>query len=376
MLEFLTLHPDAFGLDISDFSLKIAYLKKKQKGFHLASFGGGELEQGIIEGGEIQKEEQLQAAIQKTLKQLKGRKIHTKYVVAALPEEKAFVQVIQLPRMKKEELMSTIRFQAESFIPYPIDTVYLDFAVITPFHDHIDHLDVLVASLPRQVVDSYVSVLEKAGLVPAVLEIDAIALCRAVVKKGVSPIPLLVVDIGQRRSKVSIFSGYSVRFTTSLSVSARDFTAAIAKSLHVDEEKAEEFKHQYGLYAPEDALGQEVFQAMIPVATDFIEQIAKYLEYYETHLPHQHLLQPQKKIERIMLCGGGANLKGFPEFLTRALKVQVAVGNPWVNILSPQIKELPPLSLQESLGYSTALGLALRGAQVKELYDQSFAAPI
>lgn len=369
MRDFFTLRPGAFGLDISDLSLKIAYLEPKNKGFRLRAFGQGELAEGIIEGGEIRKEEQLVEAIQRTFKQLKGKKIHTKYVVAALPEEKAFVQVIQLPRMSNEELSSAIRFQAESFIPYPIDTVYLDFAVITPFRDHVEHLDVLVASLPRQVVDSYVFVLKKAGLIPAVLEIDAIALCRAVIAHGVSPVPLLLVDIGQRRSKVSIFSGYSLRFTTSLALSSQDFTQAVARTLHVDEEKAEEFKHQYGLYAPEDALGKEVFDAMVPVAADFIEQIGKYTEYYETHVPHQHLGKEPKQIEKIVLCGGGANLKGFPEFLMRALKVQVGVGNPWVNILSPQTKELPPLSFQESLSYSTALGLALRGAHNKNSHD-------
>jgi len=369
MLRFLTLHPQAFGLDISDLSLKIVQLEKGAKNLRLRSFSKVGIDKGIIEGGEIKKKEELVQAIQQTLKQVKGKKIHTKYVVAALPESKAFVQVIQLPRMKKEELMSAIRLQAESYIPYPIDTVYIDFAVISPFHNHVNHLDVLVASLPREVVDSYVSVLEKAGLVPVALEIEVIALARAVVEKGVTPIPLLIVDIGSMRTKVSIFSGYSVRFTTSLSIGSREFTSAIAKTLHVDEEKAEELKKEYGLHTSEDGLGQEVFQAMIPAATDFVEQIGKYMEYYEGHTPHQHLKQPQKKIQKIMLCGGGANLRGLSEFLTQTLKVQVEIGNPWMNILPSDAKELPIISFQESLGYSTVLGLALRGAQSKELYD-------
>ena len=369
MLEFLTLHPQAFGLDISDLSLKVAQLEKKQQGFRLASYGEGELAQGIIEAGEIKDEDKLVASIQKTIQQVRGKKISTRYVVAALPEEKAFVQVVQLPRMKREEMMAAIRFQAESYIPYPIDTVYLDFAVIPPMRNHLNHVDVLVASLPREVVDRYMLVLEKAGLAPWALEIEAIALSRAVIEKEVSPIPVLVVDIGHARTKVSIFSGYGVRFTTSLSICSQQFTDAVARALHVDEEKAEELKRQYGLYTPEDALGQEVFQAAAPVATDFIGEITKYVEYYETHAPHQHLGSPQKKIKRIMLCGGGANLKGFPEFLMRALKIEVVVGNPWVNILSPNAHELPLLSFPDSLSYSTVLGLALRGVQGKKLYD-------
>jgi Tfp pilus assembly PilM family ATPase len=85
------------------------------------------------------------------------------------------------------------------------------------------------------------------------------------------------------------------------------------------------------------------------------------MEYHESHLPHQHLGQEQKKIKKIILCGGGANLQGLPDFLTKALKAEVAVGNPWVNILSSDSKEIPALSFQDSLGYTTALGLALRG---------------
>lgn len=369
MLRFLTLHPQAFGLDISDFSIKVAQLEKRQGGFRLSSFARGEIAEGVIEGGEIKKREKMAQAIQGTLRHVKGGQLRGKHVVAVLPEEKAFVQVVQMPRMKKEELMSAIRFQAESYIPYPIDTVYIDFSIIRPFHNHVDHIDVLVASLPREIVDSYVSVLEKAGLVPVALEIEAIALTRAVVEKGASPVPLLVVDIGSTRTKVSIFSGYSVRFTTSLSICSQQFTEAIAKTLHVDEKKAEELKKEYGLFASDDTLGQEVFQAMVPAATDLVEQISKYMEYYEGHTPHQHLGKPQKKIQKVMLCGGGANLKGLSEFLTRIMKVQVEVGSPWVNILSSGTKELPTLSFRDSLGYSTALGLALRGAQGKELYD-------
>ena len=43
MLKFLTLKPEAFGLDISDLSLKVIQLERKREGFDLASFGGSEV---------------------------------------------------------------------------------------------------------------------------------------------------------------------------------------------------------------------------------------------------------------------------------------------------------------------------------------------
>ncbi|HZX50109.1 MAG TPA: type IV pilus assembly protein PilM [Candidatus Paceibacterota bacterium] len=368
MAGLLTLHPKAFGLDLSDLSLKIVSLEERGKGFRLSSFGEASIPEGVIEGGEIRKEEKLVQVIRKAVAEVKGKKIQTNYMVASLPEEKGFVQVVQFPPMGKEELGNAIRLQAENYIPYPVDTVYLDFTVIPPSHNHVDHLDVLIASLPRTIVDSYISAFEKAGFTPRALEIDALALSRAVIEKGVAPVPVLLVDVGNARTKFSIFSGYSLRFTTSVPVSANTFTQAVATRLGVEEERAEELKRMYGLDSIEEKLGDEVFQAMAPSATEFVKQIQKYLTYYETHIPHQHLDRPQKKIKKVVLCGGGANLRGLPEFLMRFLKVEVAVGNPWVNILSASLKELPALPFQDSLRYSTALGLGLRGVK-REVSD-------
>jgi len=67
MLGFLTLKPKAFGLDITDASLKIAQLEKNGDHFRLASFGDAKLEKGVVEGGEIKKEDVLVRSIQKLL---------------------------------------------------------------------------------------------------------------------------------------------------------------------------------------------------------------------------------------------------------------------------------------------------------------------
>jgi len=167
--------------------------------------------------------------------------------------------------------------------------------------------------------------------------------------------------MGIAKTKISIFSGHSVRFTTSMSLSSGHFTDAIEKKLHVSKNKAEELKRQYGIDSEDESPGKEIYDALIPSLADFTEQMKKYMEYYETHLPHQHLRSVEKKIKRIVLCGGGVNLRGIPEFLMRELKTGVVIGNPWINILSPDSKEIPPLAFQDSLRYTTALGLALRG---------------
>lgn len=364
-MEFFTLKPEAFGLDISDLSLKIIKLKKKGKFFDLASFGEEKIKPGIIKEGEIKKEEDLAKIIKSACAKVKGEKLRTKYVVASLPEEKAFLQVIQMPKMKEEELKSAVIYEAENYIPLPIEEVYLDSQIVPPVYNHLDHFDVLITALPKKTVDPYLSSLKKAGLKPIAFEIESQAIARALIKNEVTISPLLLIDLGATRTGFIIFSGYSLRFTSSIPVSSRSFTEIISKALGMNLAEAERLKIEYGLQS-KGKKGKEVFEALIPALTDLLDQIKRYLHYYQTHASHEHLPPNGKGVAKIFLCGGGAKLKGLTNFLSAQLKIPVEIGNPWINILAAPIQPKEQRLIykkEESLRYTTALGLALRGLQ-------------
>ena len=371
MLTFLTLKPESFGLDISDFSLKIIKLKKRGKFLDLASFGEEKIKPGIIKGGEIKDEKALAEIIKEALTKVKGEKLKTKYVVASLPEEKAFLQVIQMPRMSEEDLKSAVIYEAENYIPLPIEEVYLDSQIVPPAYNHLDHFDVLIAALPKKTVDPYISCLKLTGLRPEALEIESLAIARALIKNEVTSFPVLLIDLGATRTRFIIFSGQSIRFTSSIPVSSQNFTEIISKALTVNLAEAERLKIKLGL---EEKIKREikkdkierrhlrgqVFEALVPALVDLTQQIKRYLSYYQTHASHEHLPPNGKGVSKILLCGGGANLKGLPELLSIELKIPVELGNPWGNILPESLTEVPELPLEKSLSYTTALGLALR----------------
>lgn len=359
MLEFLTLKPQTFGLDISDLSLKIIKLKKKGKFFDLASFGETPIKPGIIKKGEIKKEEDLAKTIKDALNKVKGEKIRTKYVVASLPEERAFLQVIQMPRMPKEDLKSAVVYEAENYIPLPVEEVYLDSQIIPPVINRLDHFDVLIAALPKKTIDPYIVCLKKADLKPLSLEIESLAIARALIKEERTTFPILLIDLGATRTGLTVFSGHSLRFTFSIPVSSQGFTEIISKALKVSPAEAEKLKTKHGLEKKRE--GEGVFEALIPALTDLVQQIKKYLDFYQTHTSHEHLPPNGKGVEKILLCGGGANLKGLPKLLSLQLKIPVELGSPWINILPESQKEVPTLPLEKALSYTTALGLALKG---------------
>lgn len=353
---------DAFALDISDLSLKVVQLGRGKK--HLSRFAYGQtaIPEGIIEQGEIKKEAEFAALIKKAIAEVKGDKIQTKYVAVSLPEEKSFVDVLHLPKLKKEEINQAVIFETANYIPTPLDEVYLDFEVvnsvenrvsneINPQHPASAYVEVLIAATPKKIVDSYAQVLKQAGLKPFLMEVESLSLARALVKREVDHRPLLIIDFGQSRTSFAIFAGSSLRFTSTIPISSKELSNLLMDQLKIDAKKAEKIKQTEGLWGD-----QKTLDAIIPALTDLAEQIQKHLDYYRSHMP---VNQASHQVEKILLCGSGASLKGLASFLADSLKVKVELGNPWVNILPSSCKEILPITLEQSMGYAAALGLAL-----------------
>lgn len=383
MFKFLNLQPEIFGIEINDLSLRIVKLRKKRKGFNLVSSNEANIPPGIVKEGVIQDQETLTKIIKFACNTVKGEKIGTRYVAASLPEEKSFSQVIQMPKMSQEELKLAVPFEAENYIPLPIDKVYLDFQVIN-FHnkDNINHLDLLINVMPKHIIDSYISCFKKAGLIPYILEVESQSIVRALInskrqeesagqqrnqnsniKNGQENLSLLIIDFGVANTSFIIFSGNSVRFTSSISISSQELTNAISNTLGVSLEKAEELKIKYGL--KEDGKKYNIFKAIKPILTDLVSQIRKYIIFYSDHASHEYLLSNGKsdqKIEKIIICGGGANLKGLSDFLRDELKIPVEIGNPLTNIPSYDKIGNQIIHRREIISFTTVLGLALRGA--------------
>jgi type IV pilus assembly protein PilM len=356
LLDFLNLYPEAFGLDISDLSLKLVKLKKEKKSYQISAFSEIFLPKGIIKRGEIKRPKALAEHIRKLIEQAKG--VKTKYVIASLPEEKSFVQVIPMPKMSEEEVKKAVRYEAENYIPFSIDKVYLDCQIVSPIKNQLDRLDVLIAALPKTTVNPYLQALKGAGLTPLALEIESQSISRALIKNHTSLVPCLLMDIGATRTTFIIFAGRSLRFTSSIPIASSLFTNAISRTLGVSFQKANELKIKHGLKG-KTKKGKEVFDALIPILTDLKEQVKRYIEYYRTHADHEHIPPNGSSIKKIILCGGGANLKGITDFLQEELKIPVEMGNPLINLSLKRTES--PISKEDLLRFTVAIGLALRG---------------
>ncbi|MEA3452764.1 MAG: type IV pilus assembly protein PilM [Patescibacteria group bacterium] len=356
MFDLLNLNPSTFGLDISDMSLKVIKIKKQKNQLRIGAMNEISLPAGVIEHGEIKNEKKLAEAIQRLVDKTPG--LDTKHVVVSLPEEKTFVSLIEMPKMSDEEIKGAVCFEAENYIPFSVEKVYLDSQIIKRSDNSLNHVEVLLAALSKKTVDSYVSAIYRAGLIPTSMETESQATVRALIKGQKTKKPIFIIDIGATCSNFSVYFRDSMRFTSFIPFSSNKLNIAIAEDMKIKKSKAEKLKTSYG-FQQTGARAKKLFKIMLPILTEFSWEIKKHIDYYGIHAKHEKFLNNGKETKNIVICGGGANLRGLTKFLSQETGLIVQKGNPLINlpIEDKEIKNL--LKRKKLLSYTTAIGLAL-----------------
>ncbi|MEI6660246.1 MAG: pilus assembly protein PilM [bacterium] len=335
------------SFDISDHTIKYGELKPAPGGLALGRYGQVKMGPGIVTSGKIEDLGKLIVV----LKDLKD-KLNLHFVRVSLPEEQMYLFTVSVPRTSGGgSLRETILFQLEEHIPIKASETIFDFNILS---ENKDTTTVEVAAIAVSTIESYVDVFKKAGLVPISFELEAQAIARSVIEHS-DRSPVMVVDFGEARTGVSIAHNNRVLFTTTLDIGGNSLTEMIAKNFKLSFEEAEKLKHDYGNGAPNGKSADEILPIIINGISVLRDELNKHYTYWKTHNDDGN---EHEAIDRIILCGGGANLPGVPQYLESSMKVKVMNANVWVNILDIN-KSIPEMSHHMSLDYATVLGLAL-----------------
>ncbi|EKE18968.1 MAG: Tfp pilus assembly protein, ATPase PilM [uncultured bacterium] len=343
---------DIFGLDLSDLSVKIVNIKDNGSCEYIASFSSVPVPGGCINDGEIKQKEQVVSAIKKAIEIAGPQKLKTKKVICSLPETKAFLRIISIPQMSENELSEAVKWEMEANIPLPLEQVYYDWQVIPEqLHFEKNKINLLVVAIAKNAVDQTIDVLEAAGLDPVGLEIESISQARSLLLEKDEKNTVLIVDIGDRRTSFSIAKGGVPCFTSSIPLCGQSFTEVISKGMGINFEQAEKIKISHGI--GDEFKNDSLFKFTQPVLENFVQEIERSVDFYVTGLKYSD------GVDKVIICGGGANTKGIIPYLSKKIGREIELGNPWINVQMG--KNLPVIDKNQSMQYSTAIGLALKG---------------
>ncbi|EKE11206.1 MAG: hypothetical protein ACD_15C00125G0009 [uncultured bacterium] len=350
--KIINFDPKIFGLDLSDLSIKVFQIEPDGGKDYVRGYGSVDIAAGNIEDGRIVNKENVLKAIKEALNLPTSKKINSNKVICSLPESKAFVRIINIPKMSKDEAKEAVKWEMEANMPMAVSEVYFDWQFIENIDESKDVQRVLTAAVSREIVDDWMNVLTMAGLEVYGLEVESIASIRSLVESNVQAGNIsLIVDLGARRTSFIIAEGLVPYFTSSIPFSSECMNDAICKALKLTFEEAEEAKVNNGI--ENSSKRNPIFKAVESLLENLVTEILKTINFYG------EMSNDSREITKIILCGGGSNMKGMSEFLTEKINKDVVVGNPWVNLNLKQ--DLPPINAETSVRYATAIGLAIRG---------------
>jgi type IV pilus assembly protein PilM len=339
-----------FGVDVGVGSIKIVSLAKDKEVVHLESLG--EIKTPRSDWLADTSNEKAKQDIAEAIKKLMGDiKLKGRQAITCLPEDKVISRLVRLPPLKNEEIMDALKFEAETFVPYPLDQVSMDYEVVAT--DETGKMAVLVIASRNDLIKKCISLFKLAGVDLVAIESPAIAMKRAVnFNVGNLVESAIVIDMGEKYSDmVGIMNG-EVYFTRSISVGGESLTRAISVNLGLDMPSAEEYKKAYGMNETE--LEGKIKSAISPVFANMAEEIRKAMALYRE--------EENKVINLLILSGGGANLPGLSQELNRILGVEVQVLQPFLKI--DRSKLTLPFDLDsEGCRFAVATGLAMRGVE-------------
>lgn len=166
-----------FAIEINESITRIASARFENGVVFLESIGITDTEPGFFTTADTSITQQKQAHIIHTL--CADLKISIKQVNIVVPDAVSFAQVLETPILSEADLVSSIRYQADEFIPMKVEDTYLDLEILKQDTDE-GKLDILIVAAPRRMVDGVYRTIELAGLTPARLETEVSAISRLV----------------------------------------------------------------------------------------------------------------------------------------------------------------------------------------------------
>lgn len=336
-----------FGLDIGHASLKVMQINNSaDRQPTIAGYGISSFATDAIQNGEITKPHVIADAIHELFEKNLVGSISSRRVACSLPTSHTFSRLMKIPPMEHHDILEAIHLEAEQYIPIPLDSLYLDYEVT---QQDTQGIELLLVAAPKKIVDSYLNVLQALALEPVAFEPSISAASRLLkIVNSTNTEPSILVDIGSVTTDITIFDK-TLLVASTVNAGGETITDLISKHMHLTPAQAVEYKHQFGIAYSDKQ--QRIMDAVRPQLETLIHEIEKSIRYHS-----ERAAKSGKKISQIITVGGGSELPGLKQYLSRELRLPTTSLDPWQKI---SFGDLPMPDESDRSMYITAAGEAM-----------------
>lgn len=289
--------------------------------------------------------------------------------------------------------------------------------------EEAQNMEVLLAVAQEDMIEAHVQTLFNAGLDPVALDVEPLSASRSLIdiigEQGAYENTYALLNIGANTTDLSVFRpGGLLSFTRPIPIAGDTITNAVAETLGYEFHEAERAKIEQGrvyiegapaltassepepepqpdvapppppeeegegggrvfdlgadtgpqqppaeqpppsplpaIHAPTDGSPErQVYDAILPTVVELVAEVRRSLEYYANRFP-------DSRVDKILLYGGTARLRGFPEFVASEVGAEVEVADPFRHVVVDQGSVPAEMFRENACFMPIVVGLAIR----------------
>jgi type IV pilus assembly protein PilM len=323
------------ALDIGASNVTAIQLGGSGRRMKLRRFHEAPLPEGIVVDGEIVDADlfgrELKGFVSKS--GLRGQSVQV-----SVSNQKVIVRNIEMPEMTEAELVGAIEYQAQDYIPIPVDEAVLDFQIVGRHNDAEGQprQEVLLVAAQKAMVETLLTGLKQAGLKVSGVDVSSLALIRALIpgssylaNPAQTGVCRALVDISSSVSTLVVAIDDVLKFTRVINFSSDKFARTIADHRKIPFADASALVQSVGLpgplaphagvYSPE-VVADTQDQAK-RAAAELVDEIRRSIDFYQGQ-------DGAAPVKEIILSGRGTLVRNLDVLLAAALQLPVVIGNP------------------------------------------------
>ncbi len=342
----------AFGLHITDTSIKATWLDEKDGEYEVVAFGQKQLPPGLVEDGGVINAQGLANEIKNVMANPLWGKFEVRNVVCSISEAKVFIKPLLLPKFKKQNLGEMIMWEAQSAVPIPKDQAYFNWQILSE-NNKDGKVEVLVLAVEKTVVENILKALELADLNPIALDLDSFARTRVIALEEYSQETIMQVHIGMISSTLAVVRHQKVWFSSILKIGTKNLIEEIAaeKRIAIPDAAYELYKSGTSSLPQKNSL------------LDLVTGISNAISFH-----NEREKDPKDKVSKILLTGSNTTIPGLIEQLNNLFQIKAEIAKPRFKFRIPESgNRINPLL--------TVVGLAIRSVGQKFDSDINFLPP-
>ncbi len=337
------------GLDIGSHAIKLVEFTGTNSSKTIRRMGRALLPDKAIMDGSIKEPEKVAQVLRALLNNCRPRLKHASTSIAGYS---VIVKKITVPYGDEQEIEDNLIFEAEKYVPFEIEEVYVDFHIVERSESEEERsAQIFLVAAKREIVDEYAALIQEVGLTPAVIDVDAFALGNAFEGAfGEISEPVALVDIGAQKTNLNVVSGGTSLFARDMAFGGYQLTETIQEATGLNFIEAERVK----IAGTKDkALHKDVEAACNQLCKLWTEELKKALDFC------RHNSQPDEHPTHIFLSGGTALLKGLDRLFSEGTGLPVKVFDPFRSLKADKNID-PKYCSSIAPQMALAAGLAMR----------------